>query len=601
MSGSKAPKFGQNVSTNTQQASAVINIFLLTCTLIELDNVIKCRQSAESVIKFITSVMSIPLTPTPTPTHCPPNRTDLDKLAQLAQIFSQADRKALQRALARADGDAAVAIELLLAPSDAPDGRLWGDSAFLDANNSDRLRGGSGGGGRVRFHTVAGSNFLSAPGDLEAVSGHNSNAGGGGGASHVGRVTSSLSAALRRSGSGRWYGGGGGGGVRWSDGSGEGFNIRHPPRLNWRSRAVIQHYGSSDEEGIETMVWRADDQGSRMPQRSAGTAPTRDDRNDGTAASVTATRFAGSRAGEAGALVGAAAAAQALESIEFSSRPLEISEPPMAPAAAAAAVESEQRSRRPVSYSAGDSLLMSNRAIYAREGTLPARRRSTAARSLSGSFERCDAAERPTVDQVHGGTVPARYAGFTASSASAATASGLSSDASFAARARSSLEGGGPRGASPGMSRLPSRARDVDVDVGFDCSANAVVTHAVRTNPSLLSRQSRVLSHELSSRGGGSGLPRDDRGMSPFFPRHEGLPTASDSGCPVTRNSSASASAMAAATGGEGLKSGDGILTDVLVAEGALSRLQDAIVAEGPHEDSPRRADSCIVDVVSLS
>ncbi|CAM9513893.1 unnamed protein product, partial [Sphacelaria rigidula] len=223
---------------------------------------------------------------------CPCCRTDLDKLAQLAQIFSQFDRKALQRALARADGDATVAIELLLfappegnaatpAPAAAaaatPEGPLDPDNQAVP----DTICGA------VNLLDVVSSSYASRLGDLEANNGQGGptvegmgvgNVGGASTRSHVGRVTSSLSAAFWRSGSGRWHGGGGGahgGGASGGSSDGIGEFVRRP---SWRSRAPILPHGSSDEdEGLE-VVDVSDGPGHQREhvtgQHFAATAPT---------------------------------------------------------------------------------------------------------------------------------------------------------------------------------------------------------------------------------------------------------------------------------------------------------------------------------------
>ncbi|CAM9787623.1 unnamed protein product, partial [Laminaria digitata] len=49
---------------------------------------------------------------------CPCCRTDLDKLAQVAQVFPTTSRRSLQKALNRADGNAVIAVELLLTRRD---------------------------------------------------------------------------------------------------------------------------------------------------------------------------------------------------------------------------------------------------------------------------------------------------------------------------------------------------------------------------------------------------------------------------------------------------------------------------------------------------
>lgn len=208
------------------------------------------------------------------------HRTDLDKLAQVAQMFPAKSRRSLQKALNRADGNAMVAIELLLSRRDRRNSN-GGDAIASIDRSSD---------------VDVGSVDVVARDDITDVSAQR-DGGGGGGLSHADGVISSISARFRRSGSGRW----GGGGNRTRSGSRSGSSDRQVARPT-ASSSISSSIATRSQEVLGL--------------RSDAGAPAETADRD-----VDIELGDGYRAGEAGAAAGAAAAATAAAVVAATSEP----------------------------------------------------------------------------------------------------------------------------------------------------------------------------------------------------------------------------------------------------------------------------------------
>lgn len=297
-------------------------------------------------------------------THSRSCRTDLDKLAQLAQVFPDKDRKDLQRGLVRADGNAVVAIELLLSPRTTIDSSPRDIGRRRPASRTDQavvnVPGEPGSHhGTAAIGSGGDSNIvriieLSAVGEPIVSGGSGAYSVDSGAperrpSSHVGRVAESLSARLRRSSSGRWYARSDSGAEGWfsGGGSGNGGNTesrrlsRSRSRGDRRSRARI-HHGASEEDFVESEpsrdVERTEQRRQQRGLRESGAISNADMAGD-VDVDMELGRYAGVLAGEAGAAAGAAAAATAAAVV----------------AEARAERARARRPRRPASYSSADS------------------------------------------------------------------------------------------------------------------------------------------------------------------------------------------------------------------------------------------------------